>query len=319
VPSLCKRLIIHTIVRELQSVKGGCEDIGYNNIIHCLAERIDQTTVNSILTPSLSVSDTKHNSSHSQHFNTQDVLQSQLKPSIQHQNKSHWRLERVRIKPPPSSTHPTNSNKMAPIRVVPYSPHWPLHYHLISLLLRAYLTSAAVPYLSIEHIGSTSIPSLAAKDNIDIAILVPNAVAAEAAKEALIWEPSAPEHYKCIGDGGIRGRISMKLADWSRTPQRSVYIISAEDKEGMLGLRGYRDVKRMLTGDSEEATRLRREYEEVKYGILKEGPKETVEYGQAKNEIIRKILLLAGWTEEEVERKEKLDVRVQSEWEDPYC
>jgi GrpB-like predicted nucleotidyltransferase (UPF0157 family) len=88
----------------------------------------------------------------------------------------------------------------------------------------------------------------------------------------------------------------MKFADWERMPYRSMYPITEEDKDGMLGLRRYMDVKSLLTVGGDEEVRLRKEYEEVKYEILKEGRKETVEYGQAKNEIIRKILLLVEWT-----------------------
>lgn len=81
-------------------------------------------------------------------------------------------------------------------------------------------------YIVIEHIGSTSVLGPAAKPNIDIIIEVPNAENAEKAKEALIYEPPAAEHYKCYGDGGIRGRISMKLADRSLVPDQSVYVFS---------------------------------------------------------------------------------------------
>jgi hypothetical protein len=103
-----------------------------------------------------------------------------------------------------------------------YDPAWPMHSQMIHDKLKLYLTTANVPYTSIEHVGSTAIPGLAAKPNIDIIVEVPDAENAEKAKEALTWEPPAEQHYKCIGDGGIAGRISMKLHDRDVVPDQSV-------------------------------------------------------------------------------------------------
>ena len=182
--------------------------------------------------------------------------------------------------------------------------------------LGTYLATASVPYTKIEHVGSTSIPNLAAKPNIDIVILVKGGATAARARDALIWEPSPAEYYKCIGNGGIRGRISMKHSDWQQLPQRSVYIISETDEEGMLGLRGYRDLKRILCANTQEAESLRKEYEDVKWEMVQEGIEDGIEYGRRKNAIIGKILKRAGWTDEEVQKKEALDVRdIQDDWE----
>jgi GrpB-like predicted nucleotidyltransferase (UPF0157 family) len=201
-----------------------------------------------------------------------------------------------------------------PIEIQPPSPAWPAYYALISHQLSTYLLSASVPYTSITHIGSTSIPHLAAKPNIDIAILVPSLPAAIAAREALIWEPSDPkEHYRWIGDGGIRGRWSMKLVDWRRMPRRSVYIIREDDGEGMLGLRGYLDLKRVLKEDEG----LREEYEAVKWAQVAMGQRDGVAYGRAKNGVVAKVLRRVGWTEEEIRAKEALDVREEGvDWDD---
>ena len=180
--------------------------------------------------------------------------------------------------------------------------------------LRSYLTAASVPFTTIEHVGSTSIPDLAAKPNIDIVILVKDAATGEQARDALIWQPSPTEYYKSIGNGGIKGRISMKFHDWARTPARSVYIISEEDEDGMLGLRGYRDLKKVLTTETQEAEDLRREYENVKWGMVQEGIEDGIEYGRRKNGAIKKILKKAGWSDEDVPKKEALDVR--EPWDD---
>ncbi|MCB0214542.1 MAG: GrpB family protein, partial [Anaerolineae bacterium] len=55
------------------------------------------------------------------------------------------------------------------IEIVPYKPHWPEEFQQIGCRLRAVLGDAA---LRIDHIGSTSVPALAAKDIIDVQITV---------------------------------------------------------------------------------------------------------------------------------------------------
>ena len=198
---------------------------------------------------------------------------------------------------------------MAPILVTAYDPTWPVEFEHISLQIKTYLVAAAVPYITIEHVGSTSVPHLPAKPNIDLVILVKTGEWAEKARDALIWEPTPDEYYKCIGNGGIKGRFSMKHQDWERMPQRSVYIISEEDEDGMLGLRGYRSLREVLTSGTRNGEALKKEYGNVKLGLVREGIEDGVEYGRRKNEVIRKILRHAGWTDEEVGKKEALDVR----------
>ncbi|RMD45080.1 hypothetical protein DV735_g154, partial [Chaetothyriales sp. CBS 134920] len=184
--------------------------------------------------------------------------------------------------------------------------------------LSSYLTSAGVPFITIEHIGSTSIPKLSAKPNIDIVILVRDHATALLARDALIWQPEPTEYYKCIGDGGIRGRISMKHQDWTAIPQRSVYIISEDNEDGLLSLRGYRDMRECLT--REENADLRRQYDRIKWQMVEDGVSDGVEYGQQKNGVVRKILMRMGWMHEDVNRKEALDVRRPGQWvtDDPY-
>jgi len=55
------------------------------------------------------------------------------------------------------------------VEIVPYQPGWPAEFSQIALPLRQALGDLA---LRIDHIGSTSVPGLAAKDVIDIQITV---------------------------------------------------------------------------------------------------------------------------------------------------
>ena len=55
------------------------------------------------------------------------------------------------------------------IEVVPYDPRWPTEFERVGVPLREALGEVA---LRIDHIGSTSIPRLAAKDVIDVQVTV---------------------------------------------------------------------------------------------------------------------------------------------------
>lgn len=55
------------------------------------------------------------------------------------------------------------------IEIVPYKESWPTEFRALATLLRRALGASA---LRIDHIGSTSVPGLAAKDIIDVQITV---------------------------------------------------------------------------------------------------------------------------------------------------
>src|SRR5512146_20988 len=55
------------------------------------------------------------------------------------------------------------------IEIVPYQPSWPSEFQAIAGPLRPALGDLA---LRIDHIGSTAVPGLAAKDRIDIQVTV---------------------------------------------------------------------------------------------------------------------------------------------------
>jgi GrpB-like predicted nucleotidyltransferase (UPF0157 family) len=85
-----------------------------------------------------------------------------------------------------------------PIRVVPYDPRWPDQFTLI----RGALTDALrdIPFLAIEHVGSTSVPGLPAKPVIDVDVVV--------LREHLVpaIEALVAAGYRHEGDLGIQTR-----------------------------------------------------------------------------------------------------------------
>ena len=62
---------------------------------------------------------------------------------------------------------------------------------------------------------------------------------------------------------------------------------------------------------------LKLEYGQLKFDLAASS-RDTVEYGQKKNPIIQRILGAAGWTEEQIEEKERLDYRISGDDDLPY-
>src|SRR5215469_16407042 len=59
----------------------------------------------------------------------------------------------------------------SPIRVVDYDEAWPAEFARVAEVIRDALGRAA---LEIEHVGSTSVPGLAAKPTVDVDLTVPD-------------------------------------------------------------------------------------------------------------------------------------------------
>lgn len=86
--------------------------------------------------------------------------------------------------------------------VVPYDPSWPQVFQELKLVYEDMLGHLL---LDIQHVGSTSVPGLAAKPKIDIDLVVEN----ESKKqEALYFLKSLG--YIHVGDLGIAGREAFK-------------------------------------------------------------------------------------------------------------
>lgn len=190
-----------------------------------------------------------------------------------------------------------------PVIVVPYSPDWPAQFERIAAELRPALTG--VPVIAIEHVGSTSVPGLAAKPIIDIDILVDeaNLSAALAAVQTI--------GYKHVGDMGVKGRHANKhLATHPIDPdafetaprpafgpgqescRRNLYVCV----DGCLAVRnhlGVRDVLRANPG-------LRNEYAATKLRLASDPTMEIPEYLEGKSDILLRVLAMTGnITEEE--------------------
>ena len=195
---------------------------------------------------------------------------------------------------------------MVKFTVTAYDPEWPQQFESIAKDLEHDLKLFNVPFIAIEHVGSTSVPGLAAKPVLDIMIVIKQAVPYEDIENATTWPDKThyalifgerPGGYQWIGDGGVRGRWSFKLHRGD-LPARNIYVVIKDTiiYRSYLSLR--ETLRKPCYGD------LREGYAQVKLELAEREWVDVMEYATAKNAIIRKILLTAGWTNEQVDEKE---------------
>jgi GrpB-like predicted nucleotidyltransferase (UPF0157 family) len=168
------------------------------------------------------------------------------------------------------------------ISVVEYDPAWPERFERLRRLYARAMAAAGVPVLAIEHVGSTSVPDLAAKPIIDCDIVVSRPHVA-AASEALIGLGFTP-----LGELGIPLRWA--FSEPARLSGTNTYVVV----DGSLSLRNHLAVRDTLRANSDLRD---------KYGTVKIRLGATVanidEYGQGKNATVQQILAAAGLTDAE--------------------
>lgn len=178
------------------------------------------------------------------------------------------------------------------VTVEPYNPEWPQHFQDLKSRLESFLQS--VPYISIEHVGSTSVPGLAAKPIIDTDIIVaPNDV--QSVVDALVSRGG----FSYLGELGIAHRHVVRDPDQS--PPRSTYVCV----DGVAQTRNHLGLRDTLRARPD----LRDEYAQVKFDLAAKGTN-IVDYIEAKSEIIQKILKASGMlTSEELDALAKTNLK----------
>jgi GrpB-like predicted nucleotidyltransferase (UPF0157 family) len=88
------------------------------------------------------------------------------------------------------------------VEVVDYSPQWPLAFEQLRQL---YITTLNGLIIDIQHVGSTSVPGLAAKPVIDIDIIIESAH-----RLAPVVDKLAAIGYEHRGNLGMEGREAFK-------------------------------------------------------------------------------------------------------------
>ena len=121
------------------------------------------------------------------------------------------------------------------ITVLDYDPEWPLKYnkerdHIIEILKDN--------CISIYHIGSTSVPGLAAKPIIDIMVVVRSLERTDRAAEKF-----SDLGYEYLGEFGIAGRRYLRKGGDERTHQ--LHIFQADDWKNIQRHLAFRDYMRI--------------------------------------------------------------------------
>lgn len=167
------------------------------------------------------------------------------------------------------------------VEVVPYAEEWPALFSSVAQDLHGALE--AVPIVSIEHVGSTAVPGLAAKPILDIDIIVER----EQVADALAALINAGYSYR--GDLGVTDREALAAPD--DQPARNVYVCV----EGTLHLRNHLAVRDVLRRRSD----LRERYGAIKLRLSQVPDMEIATYIAEKSEVLQQVLSVSDLSTEE--------------------
>lgn len=162
------------------------------------------------------------------------------------------------------------------VRVVPWSPQWRVEFERVADDLRTAL--ATVPRARVEHVGSTSVPGLAAKPILDIDVIVPRADVG-AAVAALV-----KVGYVHRGDLGVADREAFHAPD--DAPARHVYVCV----EDTVNVRNHLAVRDTLRRDAA----LRDAYAEVKLALAEHPGMDMDTYIARKSGVLQRALEASG-------------------------
>jgi len=158
------------------------------------------------------------------------------------------------------------------VEVVPYEPAWPARFEAEAALLRAALGDTLV---GIEHIGSTSVPGLAAKPTLDIMPLVHSTSKLDSKISAM-----AIAGYMPRGEFGLSGRrYFIKGTAHARIVHAHAYPADHPDVERHLAFRDY------LRTHAEASAA----YAALKIDLAQRHPADIVAYMDGKDGLIKRL------------------------------
>ena len=153
-----------------------------------------------------------------------------------------------------------------------YDPNWPVLFAALRAKLAAALGDLAA---SIEHVGSTAVPGLAAKPILDIDVLL-----CSAEHLALAMERLSSLGYRHQGDLGIAGREA--FATPSGDPPHHLYVCPPSSPASRRHIL-FRDHLRAHPGHAQA-------YADLKRRLAAQFSDDRVAYTEAKSNFIRSIL-----------------------------
>jgi GrpB-like predicted nucleotidyltransferase (UPF0157 family) len=178
---------------------------------------------------------------------------------------------------------------METVVVVEYDPRWPVQFEELRALVWPAVTDVA---LTIEHIGSTSVPGLAAKPIIDMTVIVPSRGEVPPAIEAL-----ATLGYQHLGQLGIDDRDAFRQP--SGLPHHHLYVCP----QGTIGIVNPLAIRDYLRTHPSMA----RAYGELKKHLAREFPTDVDSYTIGKTDLLLEILRAAGLTAAELGSIERMN------------
>lgn len=166
---------------------------------------------------------------------------------------------------------------MKKVIVVPYNAEWATEFEKI----KAELTQALRRYtISIEHVGSTSVPNLAAKPIIDIDIVI----------EIGMFEKVKYEleqiGYRHEGDLGILGREAFKYENKEHLMKHHLYVCNKNSSE----LRRHITFRDWLRSHAED----RDAYANIKMQMAAKYPQDMDSYIAGKTPVVEQIYKKCG-------------------------
>jgi GrpB-like predicted nucleotidyltransferase (UPF0157 family) len=159
-----------------------------------------------------------------------------------------------------------------PVIIEDYDPRWPRFFEILRLPIAAALAELAN---SIEHVGSTAVPGLAAKPVIDIDVLLRSATELPDVIRKL-----AELGYEHKGNLGIIGREAFRTN--AAAVRHHLYVCPPESREYMRHI-AFRNYLRAHPAEANAYALLKRELAS-KFGYDREG------YNEGKSEFVRRIL-----------------------------
>lgn len=160
----------------------------------------------------------------------------------------------------------------APVIVVDYDPQWPRLFAQLRAPIAAALGDLARP---IEHVGSTSVPGLAAKPVIDVDVVLARADGLPEAIERL-----AALGYEHEGDLGIAGREAFRHAP--DLPVHHLYVCTPDCSEHSRHI-AFRDYLRRHRAEADA-------YGALKRRLAAQYRNDRAGYGTAKDAFVLGIL-----------------------------
>jgi len=179
------------------------------------------------------------------------------------------------------------------IIVSPYNPDWLNQFQSLHDVIWPEVSDVAI---SIEHVGSTSVPGLPAKPIIDMTIVAKNDKSLEEVVNRL--STIGVQHR---GNLGIEGREAFTRL--SGFPEHNLYACI----EGAQALRNHLGIRDFLRTNPDEA----RKYGELKAALAVKYPRDIDAYVAGKSEFLLSILTKLGFSGADLEEIEKVNRNIR--------